>query len=119
MGALRAILIVISIVLMANQASAKKYYLGAGGVSCGAWLETRKNGDDVETFQLQAWVQGFVSGVNATSQNDFLAAPDAEAIFAWLDNYCRQHPLEKVIEASHLLILELKMRAAGDGTKTK
>jgi hypothetical protein len=57
--------------------------------------------------------------VVATSQNDFLAATDAQAIFAWLDNYCRQHPLEKVIEASDSLIPELTMRAGGAGTKRK
>jgi hypothetical protein len=115
---MRAMLIVISMVLMTNQASAK-YYHGAGGVSCGRWLELRPE-KNAETVQLRSWVQGYVSGANGYLQStDFLADLDAPAIFAWLDNYCRQHPLEKLIEASDALIYELTMRAAVAGTKTK
>jgi hypothetical protein len=120
MGALRAILIVISMVLMANQVSASpRHYMGAGTVSCGTWLEVRKSRGWAEV-ENQSWVLGYVSDANFYQQStDFLAAPDAQAIFAWLDNYCRQHPLEKLLEASQSLIYELTMRAAGAGTKTK
>jgi hypothetical protein len=117
MGAMRAMLIVISMVLMTNQVSAN-YVLGQGGASCGTWLEARRTrGSD--TWVFRAWILGFVSGVNAASQLDFLVEPDANAIFAWFDNYCRQHPLDKLSKASNALIEDLVMRAAAAGTKTK
>jgi hypothetical protein len=117
MGAARAILIVISMVLMTNQVSAN-YIMGQGGVSCGAWLEARRT-RSANSWTLQAWVLGYVSGVNSVGGDDFLEAPDAEAIFAWLDNYCRQHPLEKLQKASNMLISELTMRATAAETKRK
>jgi hypothetical protein len=67
------------------------------------------------------WVLGFVSGVNAgqSDDTDFLVEPDGLAIFAWLDSYCPQHPLDKLISANNALIYDLKMRAAVAGTTTK
>jgi hypothetical protein len=118
MGAARAILIVISMVLMVNQASARNGF-GAGGHSCGTWLETRQN-QDAARVGRESWVLGYVSGANSSKDgDDFLVEPDAQAIFAWLDNYCRQHPLERLVKASSMLIDELKMRAAAAETKRK
>jgi hypothetical protein len=120
MGAVRAMLIVMSMALMTSQALAK-YVLGPGGISCGAWLETRRSQGATEVFQVQGWVLGYVSGANAgrNDDTDFLVEPDAEALFAWLDNYCRQHPLDKLTTASNALIHDLTMRAAVAKTKTK
>jgi hypothetical protein len=125
MGAVRAMLIVISMVLMTNQVSAQAsdyHAMGVGvAVSCGAWVERRKtqSGAAVE----QAWVLGYVSASNATivamGQNDVLAGVDVPAISAWLDNYCRQHPLEKLAKATDALVSELIRKAAGAETKTK
>jgi hypothetical protein len=124
MGAVRAMLIVKSMVLMTNQVSAspKRTYMGAGGVSCGIWLEARQRATRGNTDDMLAWVQGFLSGINMAlyqSNPDFLVETDAQGISAWLDNYCRQHPLENLINASGTLISELTMRAAVDGSKTK
>lgn len=124
MNAVRAILIVVSIVLMTNQVSATDYKaLGVGvAVSCGAWLEAREP-RNVGALQQEAWVLGYVSAANATivarGQNDFLIGLDAPAIFVWLNNYCREHPLKRLVQASDALISELMRRAAGAGTKTK
>jgi hypothetical protein len=75
---------------------------------------------NAETVQLKSWVQGYMSGANGYQHNaDFLIELDAPAIFAWLDNYCRQHPLEKLINASDALISELTMRAAAADPKWK
>jgi hypothetical protein len=123
-----ASLIVISMVLMTHQVSAEidnqRYHaLGVGvGVSCGAWQEARR-ARNVQAIGQESWVLGYVSASNAfavaTTQNDFLAAVDAEAIWAWLDNYCRQHPLEKLAKATDALIVDLMRKAASEGTKTK
>ncbi len=65
MGALRAMLIVISMVLMTNQVSAASYkVLGAGAeASCGTWLEARRT-RNVGANEQEAWVLGYVSAVN-------------------------------------------------------
>ena len=46
---------------------------------------------------MQFWVLGFVSGSNWSTigDKDYLNGLDADAIHAWLDNYCRQHPLAR------------------------
>ena len=105
---MRAALIVMSMVLMTNQVSATdKMLLGPGAASCGRWLEAPQHSRII----MQAWVQGYVSGINLTeSGNDFLVGTDARAIVAWLDSYCRQHPLENLATASQSLTYELKMR---------
>jgi len=33
--------------------------------------------------------------------------PDADALQGWLDTYCRDHPLEQIIQASLALVAEL------------
>ena len=114
-----ASLIVMSMVLMTNQVSAK-YFIGAGTNSCGAWLEARKIHGG-RAMDMQAWVLGYVSGRNQADprDKDFLVEPDAEALFAWLDSYCPRHPLDKFVSAINALIYDLSMRAAVAGTKPK
>jgi hypothetical protein len=47
-------------------------------------------------LQHQAWVVGFLSGVGFVGQNgdDPSDGVDADGIWAWIDNYCRAHPIE-------------------------
>lgn len=118
----RAMLILISMMLMTDQVSAW-HAIGPGiAFSCGAWLEARKTPNG-EAIQQEAWVTGYVSASNAFSvaakQTDFLVGLDTPALFAWLDNYCRQHPLERLIAASDALIVDLTKKAASTGTKAK
>jgi hypothetical protein len=115
----RAVLIVISVVLMTNQVSASpRYLIGAGTASCGAWLEARWGAHAVGK---ESWVLGYVSGANVWSGHDydFLAAHDAPALFAWLDGYCLQHPLETLADATNDLIRDLAKRAAVAWPKPK
>jgi hypothetical protein len=117
----RAVLIVMSMVLMTNQAlGAYRYLMGAGTSSCGAWLEARKS-RGWKDIEMKTWVMGYVSGANVWSglDYDFLAAPDAPALYAWLDGYCPQHPLETLNLATDALIHDLAKRAAVAGTKPK
>jgi hypothetical protein len=117
------VLIVMSMVLMTNQVSATpKTVIGAGVASCGAWLEARRSPSlHAVAVGKESWVLGYVSGVNADQQwsDDFLAAADAPALFAWLDSYCPQHPLDPLYAATNALIHDLSMRALVAGTKPK
>jgi hypothetical protein len=66
---------------------------GAGESSCGTWLTDRRANnwfDDLE------WVLGWVSAAgycHVQQGPGALRLTDRDAITAWLDKYCREHPL--------------------------
>jgi hypothetical protein len=66
---------------------------------------------------MEQWVVGFLSGINWTGGAvadvpDLLKGRDFDGFMAWIDNYCRAHPLNKLDEASSELLLELGRRTA-------
>ena len=64
---------------------------------------------------MQAWVAGFLTGYNIASATDpdFLgkSMPDKVAMYIWIDNYCRDKPLNIVAAAVMALKDELVARA--------
>jgi hypothetical protein len=62
----------------------------------------------------QYWALGFLSGVNISGSagTDFLEPIDGQAVWAWLDNYCRDHPLDEFPGAIKALVRELVARRA-------
>jgi hypothetical protein len=90
----------------------KRFYIGQGVTSCGAWTAARSTKSALKNAHEQ-WLTGFVSGANWTEAGpDFLAEPDFDALTAWVDNYCRAEPLAKVYTAATTLVRELRERAA-------
>jgi hypothetical protein len=82
-----------------------KVIMGAGAASCGAWSKPR---DMDDKFKNSQWLLGFLSGINdANNGPDFLSHTDADGVIAWVDNYCRQHPLDHIVEAASKLATEL------------
>ena len=85
---------------------------GAGLGSCGEWSAEHPNQRISVTMRnayLQQWVLGFVSGFSRT----FPEPPrqtDANAIMAWITQYCVAHPLDTVSTASRELTEELSKR---------
>jgi hypothetical protein len=82
-----------------------------GGDSCGKWLEVRAERD---TSRHGSWVLGYLAALNlwgVLGKNDALSNTDAEAIYAWLDHYCRAHPLDSIATAAGDLARELSRRA--------
>ena len=57
---------------------------GVGAHSCGMWLAARKSGD---YYIYGQWMLGFVSAVGYFDVYD-LKDTDAQAMMAWVDNYC-------------------------------
>jgi hypothetical protein len=83
---------------------------GAGTLTCGEWQRHRSTENKGATLQLQAWIDGFLSG--SGEEIDFIAPKATEvAYYAWIDNYCRQNPLNMVAEAAVALKNELIARA--------
>jgi hypothetical protein len=66
--------------------------MGAGLVSCGAWVEVRKGAPN--KVPLEEWALGYLSGVAMWTANSPLNGLDPGAVVVWLDNYCQSRPLE-------------------------
>ncbi len=67
--------------------------------SCGSWVSHRRAPRPM-LAQYEQWVLGFVSGIAVTQMStDFLKGLDPAAVYGWLDNYCRAHPLEPLPNA--------------------
>lgn len=78
---------------------------GAGTRSCGSWLADR---DTMHHMDL-SWVLGFLSASDSfmVGLGRHMRETDANAVSAWLDKYCRDHPLRSLAEASDELMGEL------------
>jgi hypothetical protein len=84
--------------------------LGQGTISCRQWLQDRQEtgGQKWVIAVHEAWVLGFISGMNSgvldTLGFDKLShageGTDSEDIFAWIDNYCRERPLDHLAGAA-------------------
>jgi len=107
--------LIIAAFTLANSALAAdgdKLVYGAGMISCAEWQKFRTTGDKANSYQAQAWVDGFLSGENSAGDGiDFLAPkPNTIAYYAWIDNYCAQNPLYSLVQATWLLKKELIAR---------
>ena len=83
---------------------------GAGNRSCGKWLADRGN-NVVHNVDL-SWVLGWLSAAGGYSWalSQGRTGPrhtDADAVSAWLDKYCREHPLDSLGAAAANLVNEL------------
>jgi hypothetical protein len=80
--------------LLCSPLQAQAYEIaGVGLHSCGSWTAARSR--SAAGLEVQ-WVLGYLSGVAYALQTDRvdpLGGIDDEAIFAWIDNYCRAKPL--------------------------
>ena len=100
--------------VVATSALANNAIIGAGGTTCGKWVENRRT-DAYYHHQLN-WVLGFVSSYNyylhaGTETYGVIGSTDSASIAVWMDNYCKENPLETVFAGSVQLVTELKARA--------
>lgn len=77
---------------------------GAGTYSCGTWLAGR--GSRSSTFEGtlkdamdDQWLLGWVSAAAYYASRN-LRETDGEALFAWVDKYCHEHPLDGISDAA-------------------
>lgn len=85
-------------------------YVGFAGTSCGSWIDARAK---KESLAMEYWALGFVSGANGYADQgvDLVKGTDANAMWVWLDGFCRSQPLEPFIVAVQQLCLALEARA--------
>ena len=87
---------------------------GFGTSSCGRWTEARKT-DSSDQALMTSWILGFVTAYNAFSTeaaSGALVKSDAKGMFAWLDRYCADHPLELFINAAEHLLRDATTQTA-------
>jgi hypothetical protein len=74
--------------------------IGSGVESCGTWTASRRQ-SEFAAIQPAQWILGFLSGAGYMSSEgvDPLNRVDAQAVWAWVDNYCLAHPLESIEQA--------------------
>ena len=72
--------------------------LGVGTGSCGSWTAARRNPYGLQTLANQQWVLGFLSGIGfmGAGVSNPLNGVDAEGVWAWIDSYCRDRPLDLI-----------------------
>jgi hypothetical protein len=87
------------------QATAFTVY-GSGTASCGTWVEERKRNNHQD---MEAWVQGYLSAAGNYETNQ-LNKVDRQAFLVWLDNYCQNNPLKKVIDGAQALVHEIEKK---------
>jgi hypothetical protein len=94
----------LAVALMIGHSASAYDLIGAGTASCATWTAHRSPKGD---FQDEAWILGFLSGVGYMGSHetvDPLHGVDAEAVVAWVDRYCRTHPLEMVVGAGSAFV---------------
>jgi hypothetical protein len=81
---------------------------GVFGVSCGQWLENRPLNNRRAT-QTEEWVLGFISGIGYGGLK--MGSSEHNSMFLWIDNYCKENPLDNLSTATKALVEELVRKA--------
>jgi hypothetical protein len=80
---------------------------GAGAATCGEYLQDRQGGP-AQAVQYAAYVQGYMSGYNQFGALSVIKEiPRSETIWAYLDKYCRDSPLDHVQDGLAYLMRDL------------
>jgi hypothetical protein len=88
----------LAFVFVVSAEAAETIQLIGSGVkqSCGSWLEARQQ-KSRDAVALQQWTIGHLSGVAVYSENlNPLEGLHADAVWYWLDNYCRANPIKSL-----------------------
>ena len=81
--------------------------IGLGLNSCDSWASARLTPQATLAFAEGQWVLAFLSGVGfmgGDTGNNPLNGIDAQGVWAWIDDYCRVHPSEKIAQAAAAFI---------------
>lgn len=78
-----------------------------GSISCGRYVENRKN---QVWGQNEYWVAGYITAYNLWTPDtwDILGTSDLDSAMLWLETYCKANPLESLGMGMHYLINELR-----------
>lgn len=106
MNRLSALLLLLLLGLSQHIHAQVNVIAGLGATTCSRWIESRAlNDKGVDNF-LVAWVQGFLSGMNAQAGIG-RTIPGEPRLLASIDGFCQKNPQEPVYAASLTLYSEL------------
>jgi hypothetical protein len=127
----RASVVAFALLMMSAIPAGSGYVLDIGDSSCGKWIEARRvHGTLIEGMHT-SWIYGYLSAAAALLAGEARSAVffgknnktliekadilspkyiDADAINAWMDNYCGAHPLERIADALRVLLAGLKVK---------
>jgi hypothetical protein len=110
----RLCVVCVVIIVSAGSALAQgKMVVGAGwSSSCGLWTQVRKT-NSPERGLSEQWVTGYLSAANELDLPDIpdlLKGEDFDRLMAWIDNYCLEHPADRLYQAASRLEGELVRR---------
>jgi hypothetical protein len=109
------IVAIAALVMMAGcaQASAANHVMifGNGTRPCSDWSDDRRDPTSATTIALEAWLGGFVTAYNTYGpghSGDVLDGMSADAVWSWMDSYCRANPRDQLAVAAVALIDDRK-----------
>ena len=110
----RVIVLAMAMLVLSAAPASSVRIIGYGLLSCGEWTDGRRT-QGVDNVLHASWALGYLSGINeavsAVKKADILVHQDAHGLLAWIDNYCRSNPLDKIKVALDALVNELLKRA--------
>jgi TPR repeat protein len=125
----RTAIAALAVVLTSVMPAFSEYALDVGANTCTKWVEAREVRGGLADVTHTAWLYGYLSAAAARLQGearsavflgkndqrliekaDILRSIEATAINAWMDQYCQAHPLNKIADALHVLVSELKQK---------
>jgi hypothetical protein len=125
----RSCVAALAILIIFTSQARSGYLVDVGSNSCDKWMEARKVRGAMPEVMHTSWIYGYLSSAAALLEGEARAAVlfgmnnptliekaeilnpkfiDANAINAWLDNYCHAHPLERLTDAASVLLTALK-----------
>ena len=107
----RKLLATLILALVSNLAESEPTItIGSGSISCRQLLEGKNEAARKASTQAMVnWTQGFFVGITFSEHRDYGDGklPDTLTIKAYMDKYCREHPLDDVISAARAFKIEI------------
>ena len=82
-----------------------------GDITCGKWVKDRASSSKNDQLIGDSWLIGYLNGIAQWSEVDIFTAIDGDALFLWMDNYCKANPLEGLAHGGFNLSIELIKKA--------
>ena len=77
---------------------------GLGNAPCEAWTAVRHGQHKMD---FEQWILGFLSGAGfAAHDKNPLHGRNPDAVWAWIDNYCTAHPLNRIADGGAAFVLD-------------
>ena len=82
---------------------------GSGTTTCGSWTEAKE--EPMKRVAFHEWINGYMTAYSLWVEGDGpgpVTNSEGSGNWAWMDNYCRDNPLDDVSDAAAQLINAIK-----------